>query len=108
LPFKKPSTYSLLPGYTTALVEGCIAVEYFDPPPTIQEKKYVFKCHRQTIDDINHIWPVYALAFHPTYNTFTSGSSSQGLKLWLPHQYSFVPIHLKLKQMGKNNKPMRY
>ena len=50
-----------------ASVEGRIAVEYFDPSPEAQEKKYAFKCHRQTIDDVDHVWPVNALAFHPVY-----------------------------------------
>ena len=54
-------------GYATGSVEGRIAVEYFDPSPQIQEKKYAFKCHRQTIDDVDHVWPVNALAFHPVY-----------------------------------------
>lgn len=52
-------------GYATGSVEGRIAVEYFDPSPQAQEKKYAFKCHRQTIDDVDHVWPVNALAFHP-------------------------------------------
>jgi cell cycle arrest protein BUB3 len=54
-------------GYATASVEGRIAVEYFDPSPAAQEKRYAFKCHRQTINDVDHVWPVNALAFHPTY-----------------------------------------
>lgn len=53
-------------GYATASVEGRIAVEYFEPTPEAQDKKYAFKCHRQTIDDVDHVWPVNALAFHPT------------------------------------------
>lgn len=55
----------LLAGYATGSVEGRIAVEYFDPSPAAQEKKYAFKCHRQTIDDVDHVWPVNAIAFHP-------------------------------------------
>ncbi|KAH9059185.1 WD40 repeat-like protein [Lactarius vividus] len=69
-------------GYATASVEGRIAVEYFDPSPAIQEKKYAFKCHRQTIDDVDHVWPVNALAFHPTYNTFASGGSDATVSIW--------------------------
>jgi len=42
-------------------------VEYFDPSPEVQDQKYAFKCHRQTIDDVDHVWPVNALAFHPVY-----------------------------------------
>lgn len=54
-------------GYATASVEGRIAVEYFDPSAVAQDKKYAFKCHRQTIDDVDHVWPVNSLAFHPVY-----------------------------------------
>ena len=42
-------------------------MEYFDPSPEVQDQKYAFKCHRQTIDDVDHVWPVNALAFHPVY-----------------------------------------
>jgi len=69
-------------GYATASVEGRIAVEYFDPAPEAQDKKYAFKCHRQTIDDVDHVWPVNALAFHPTYNTFSSGGSDGTVSIW--------------------------
>lgn len=55
----------MVAGYATASVEGRIAVEYVDPAPEIQDKKYAFKCHRQTIDDVDHVWAVNALAFHP-------------------------------------------
>ncbi|KAF9533134.1 WD40-repeat-containing domain protein [Crepidotus variabilis] len=69
-------------GYATASVEGRIAVEYFDPAPQIQEKKYAFKCHRQTIHDVDHVWPVNSLAFHPTYNTFASAGSDGTVSIW--------------------------
>ncbi|KAK2462589.1 hypothetical protein APHAL10511_005322 [Amanita phalloides] len=69
-------------GYATASVEGRIAVEYFEPSPEAQDKKYAFKCHRQTIDDVDHVWPVNALAFHPTYNTFASGGSDGTVSIW--------------------------
>jgi len=69
-------------GYATASVEGRIAVEYFDPSPEIQEKKYAFKCHRQTIQDVDHVWPVNALAFHPVYNTFASAGSDGTVSIW--------------------------
>ncbi|TFY82888.1 hypothetical protein EWM64_g1121 [Hericium alpestre] len=69
-------------GYATASVEGRIAVEYFDPAPEIQDKKYAFKCHRQTIDDVDHVWPVNSLAFHPIYNTFASAGSDGTVSIW--------------------------
>jgi hypothetical protein len=54
-------------GYATASVEGRIAVEYFDPSPATQAKKYAFKCHRHTVEDVDQVYPVNALAFHPVY-----------------------------------------
>ncbi|CAL1698912.1 unnamed protein product [Somion occarium] len=69
-------------GFATGSVEGRIAVEYFDPSPEAQEKKYAFKCHRQTIADVDHVWPVNALAFHPVYNTFASAGSDGTVSIW--------------------------
>ncbi|THH00443.1 hypothetical protein EW026_g2087 [Hermanssonia centrifuga] len=69
-------------GFATASVEGRIAVEYFDPSAEAQEKKYAFKCHRQTINDVDHVWPVNALAFHPIYNTFASAGSDGTVSIW--------------------------
>ncbi|KAF8954242.1 WD40-repeat-containing domain protein [Flammula alnicola] len=69
-------------GYATASVEGRIAVEYFDPSSIAQEKKYAFKCHRQTIDDVDHVWPIDSLAFHPVYNTFASAGSDGTVLIW--------------------------
>lgn len=65
LSFRVNARSSWATGYATASVEGRIAVEYFDPSPEAQEKKYAFKCHRQTIDEVDHVWPVNSLAFHP-------------------------------------------
>ncbi|TFK18219.1 WD40 repeat-like protein [Coprinopsis marcescibilis] len=82
-------------GYATASVEGRIAVEYFDPAPEIQEKKYAFKCHRQTTKDavpqhdgttqteeVDHVWPVNGLAFCPRFNTFASAGSDGTVSIW--------------------------
>ena len=69
-------------GYATASVEGRIAVEYFDSSPASQDKKYAFKCHRQSIDEKDHVWPVNALAFHPTYHTFASAGSDGAVSIW--------------------------
>jgi len=59
-----------------------VGVEYFVPGSEVQDQKYVFKCHRQTIDDIDYVWPVNALAFHAVYVlslflSFISHTSSQ-------------------------------
>ncbi|KAG5645741.1 hypothetical protein DXG03_005437 [Asterophora parasitica] len=87
-------------GYATASVEGRIAVEYFDPSPAAQEKKYAFKCHRQTIDDVDHVWPVNALAFHPTYNTFASAGSDATVSIW-DHK-----VKKRLRQYPKFSNPI--
>ncbi|KAG2008939.1 spindle assembly checkpoint protein SLDB [Coprinopsis cinerea AmutBmut pab1-1] len=69
-----------------------IAVEYFDPSPEVQEKKYAFKCHRQTVkevdqasgkeQEVDHVWPVNGLAFCPRYNTFASAGSDGTVSIW--------------------------
>lgn len=33
-------------GYVLSSIEGRVAVEYLDPSPEAQKKKYAFKCHR--------------------------------------------------------------
>ena len=98
--FFRTATYYPLLGYATASVEGRIAVEYFDPSPAIQEKKYAFKCHRQTIGDVDHVWPVNALAFHPTYNTFASGGSDTTVSIW-DHK-----VKKRLRQYTRYNAPV--
>ncbi|KAH6908479.1 WD40 repeat-containing protein [Coprinopsis sp. MPI-PUGE-AT-0042] len=97
-------------GYATASVEGRIAVEYFDPSPEAQDKKYAFKCHRQTVkeavaqpdgttktEEVDHVWPVNCLAFCPRYNTFASAGSDGTVSVWdfkvkkRLHQYPKYP-----------------
>ncbi|KAF5356822.1 hypothetical protein D9756_006825 [Leucocoprinus leucothites] len=87
-------------GYATASTEGRIAVEYFDPSPEAQEKKYAFKCHRQTISDVDHVWPVNALAFHPKYNTFASAGSDGTVSIW-DHK-----VKKRLRQYPKLSNPV--
>lgn len=52
-------------GWASASVEGRIAVEYFDPSPEAQAKKYAFRAHRQAIEGVDHAYPINALAYHP-------------------------------------------
>ncbi|KAJ7184342.1 WD40-repeat-containing domain protein [Mycena filopes] len=89
-------------GYATASVEGRIAVEYFDPSPAAQGKKYAFKCHRQTVDDVDHVYPVNALAFHPVYNTFASAGSDMTVSIW-DHK-----VKKRLRQYPKLTNPVGY
>ena len=38
-----------------------------------QAKRYAFKCHRKSDTGQDTVYPVNALAFHPSYGTFASG-----------------------------------
>ena len=57
-------------GYVTTSIEGRVAVEFYDPDSETQAKKYAFKCHRQVIDDVDHVFPVSGLAFNAVYVLF--------------------------------------
>ncbi|KIJ59972.1 hypothetical protein HYDPIDRAFT_32701 [Hydnomerulius pinastri MD-312] len=87
-------------GYAIGSVEGRIGVEYFDPSSEAQDKKYAFKCHRQTIEDVDHVWPVNALAFHPVYNTFASAGSDGTVSIW-DHK-----VKKRLRQYPKYSAPI--
>ena len=52
-------------GYVLSSIEGRVAVEYFDPSPEAQAKKFAFKCHRVKEDGKDTIFPVNSIAFHP-------------------------------------------
>lgn len=76
-------------GYATSSIEGRVAVEWFEDSAESQARKYAFKCHRQAAPaDENGagagdiVYPVNALAFHPTYGTFTSGGGDGTVALW--------------------------
>ncbi|PWY68413.1 nuclear pore complex subunit [Aspergillus heteromorphus CBS 117.55] len=69
-------------GYASSSIEGRVAVEWFDPSAESQARKYAFKCHRQTADDIDVVYPVNALAFHPVHGTFASGGGDGVVALW--------------------------
>lgn len=60
-------TFVVMVGYALGSIEGRVAVEYFDPSPDAQAKKYAFKCHRKAVDGADHVWAVNSLAFHPVY-----------------------------------------
>uniref|UniRef100_A0A2K5Z9W6 BUB3 mitotic checkpoint protein n=1 Tax=Mandrillus leucophaeus TaxID=9568 RepID=A0A2K5Z9W6_MANLE len=65
--------------YVLSSIEGRVAVEYLDPSPEVQKKKYAFKCHRLKENNIQQIYPVNAISFHNIHNTFaTSRSDGSG------------------------------
>ncbi|KAL9000098.1 MAG: hypothetical protein Q9169_001173 [Polycauliona sp. 2 TL-2023] len=69
-------------GYASSSIEGRVAVEWFDPSPESQARKYAFKCHRQANEGIDVVYPVNALAFHPVHGTFASGGGDGFVALW--------------------------
>lgn len=72
-------------GYASSSIEGRVAVEWFDPSPESQARKYAFKCHRQPSPDgdgTDFVYPVNALAFHPVHGSFASGGGDGVVALW--------------------------
>lgn len=69
-------------GYASSSIEGRVAVEWFDPSTESQARKYAFKCHRQQVDDVDVVYPVNALAFHPIYGTFATGGGDGVVAIW--------------------------
>ncbi|KAI0594379.1 WD40-repeat-containing domain protein [Biscogniauxia sp. FL1348] len=77
-------------GYATSSIEGRVAVEWFDASAESQARKYAFKCHRQASApdaagggaSMDVVYPVNALAFHPTFGTFASGGGDATVALW--------------------------
>ncbi|KAJ9623234.1 mitotic spindle checkpoint protein Bub3 [Taxawa tesnikishii (nom. ined.)] len=70
-------------GYALSSIEGRVGVDWFDPNPETQAKKYAFKCHRQTEEGVDVVYPVNALAFHPVNKmTFASGGGDGFVVLW--------------------------
>lgn len=69
-------------GFVLSSIEGRVAVEYLDPSPEVQKKKYAFKCHRTKKDGVENIYPVNAISFHNKYNTFATGGSDGFVNVW--------------------------
>ncbi|RKP08163.1 WD40-repeat-containing domain protein [Thamnocephalis sphaerospora] len=69
-------------GYLSSSIEGRVAVEFFDPSPKSQARKYAFKCHRATVNGVDTVYPVNALAFHPIHGTFATGGGDGGVSVW--------------------------
>ena len=91
-----PRALACLPdgsAFVTSSIEGRVSVEWFDE--NLQERTYAFKCHRQkgpSVDedwkpdgnpeDMEYVYPVNALAFHPVYGTFATGGGDGVVSIW--------------------------
>lgn len=71
-------------GYVYGSIEGRVAVEYLDPSPEIQKQRYGFKCHRNKdpLTGLDIIYPINAISFHRTFNTFATGGSDGYVSVW--------------------------
>lgn len=69
-------------GYASSSIEGRVAVEWFDPSNESQARKYAFKCHRQQVDDVDVVYPVNSIAFHPVHGTFATGGGDGVVAIW--------------------------
>lgn len=69
-------------GYASSSIEGRVAVEWFDPSNESQARKYAFKCHRQPVDDVDVVYPVNSIAFHPVHGTFATGGGDGVVAIW--------------------------
>ena len=69
-------------GYAVGSIEGRVAIEFVDPSEAAQEKKYAFKCHRTAEIDLDKVFPVHAIAFHPQHGTFATGGGDGHVNLW--------------------------
>ena len=69
-------------GYALSSIEGRVAIEYLDPNPKVQEKKYAFKAHRRMENSVDTSYPINSIAFHPTYGTFATGACDGFVYVW--------------------------
>lgn len=74
-------------GFVSSSIEGRVAVEFFDASEQGQSKKYAFKCHRESVVELDGskseiVYPVNALAFHPVHGTFVTGGSDGVVSSW--------------------------
>jgi cell cycle arrest protein BUB3 len=69
-------------GYALSSIEGRVAIEYFDPSPEAQARKYAFKCHRVLVNGVDTVYPVNSIAVHPAYGSFATGGCDGLVNIW--------------------------
>ncbi|KAI0983995.1 hypothetical protein GJ496_004027 [Pomphorhynchus laevis] len=83
-------------GYILGSIEGRVAVEFFNSTASTNndsstacstittQKRYAFKCHRGKYKegDVDLIWPVNCIEFHPIHGTFATGGSDGYVHVW--------------------------
>jgi cell cycle arrest protein BUB3 len=72
-----------LRGFALSSIEGRVALEYWDDSHAVDDaRSYAFKCHREKVESETRIYPVNALAFHPTLGTFATGGCDGVVNIW--------------------------
>ena len=71
-------------GYAISSVDGRVAIEYLPAADGTVKKPFAFKCHRRKVADVDHVYPVNALAFHPVFGTFATGGCDGYVCTWDP------------------------
>lgn len=71
-------------GFAIASIDGRVSVEYFDPSPEIQEKKYAFKCHRHfdKLTETDIVYPVNSMVFKRSSKHLYTAGSDGCLNVW--------------------------
>lgn len=69
-------------GYALSSTEGRVSMEFFDTSKEEQMKKYIFKCHRGVIDNVDYAYPVNAIAFRPGSTQFATGGGDCSVPMW--------------------------
>ncbi|EGV63466.1 mitotic spindle checkpoint protein Bub3 [Yamadazyma tenuis] len=71
-------------GFAISSIDGRVSVEYFDPSPAIQDKKYAFKCHRllDKLTQTDVVYPVNSILFNRKSNHLYTSGSDGCLNLW--------------------------
>ena len=82
-------------------------MEFFDPSPEVQKKKYAFKCHRVKEEGIELIYPVSAISFHNVYVPLglIILTCTLAIKMCLPHPKTHIKnAHLRIQHADKTTK----
>lgn len=75
------SCFSTATGFAVGSVEGRCAIQYVEDKDS--SNNFSFKCHRETPQrDVNNIYSVNAISFHPVHGTFSTAGSDGTFHFW--------------------------
>ena len=71
-------------GYALGSIEGRVAIQYINPPNPDKDN-FTFKCHRSQVQrtgDVQEVYPVNDIAFHPTHTTLATVGADGKYSFW--------------------------